>query len=131
MKGAKSGPSAFGSKRSSIQFSTAASLLSSKENEDRRLSDLVAGLRRYHSTGEINFCVADKAAAIAELKRRYADGRQDELDGITVEYGELERPEWWWFNVRPSNTEPLLRLNLEASHSGLLDQKRDELVSLA
>ena len=105
-------------------------LLSSKENEDRRLSDLVAGLRRYHSTGEINFCVADKEAAIAELKRRYADGRQDELDGITVEYGELERPEWWWFNVRPSNTEPLLRLNLEASHSGLLDQKRDELVSL-
>ena len=94
------------------------------------LSQLVAGLRRYHATGEINFHVADKDAAIADLKARYKDGRQDELDGITVEYGDLGEREWWWFNVRASNTEPLLRLNLEASHAALRDRKRDELVAL-
>ena len=63
----------------------------------------------------MNFHVADKAAAIAALKARYADGRQDELDGITTEYGDVGDRDWWWFNVRPSNTEPLLRLNLEAA----------------
>ncbi len=94
------------------------------------LSQRVAGLRRYFSTGEINFHVADKAAAIALLKARYADGRQDELDGITVEYGDLKAKEWWWFNVRASNTEPLLRLNLEASNEKLRDQRRNEVVAL-
>lgn len=98
--------------------------------EKRPLSELVQGLRRYHSTGEINFRVADKAAAIAALKTRYADGRQDELDGITVEYGDLGDVAWWWFNVRASNTEPLLRLNLEASNAELCRTKRDELVGL-
>ncbi|MFN0244863.1 MAG: phosphomannomutase/phosphoglucomutase [Planctomycetota bacterium] len=98
--------------------------------EKRPLSELVQGLRRYHSTGEINFRVPDKAAAIAGLKQRYADGRQDELDGITVEYGDLGDRAWWWFNVRASNTEPLLRLNLEASNAELCRTKRDELVGL-
>jgi phosphomannomutase len=98
-------------------------------SEKRPFSQLVASLRRYHSTGEINFHVDDKAAAIAALKRKYADGKQDELDGITVEFGELGAREWWWFNVRPSNTEPLLRLNLEASSAALRDRRRDEIVS--
>ena len=93
-------------------------------------SALVRDLRRYHATGEINFHVADKAAAIAGLKRRYADGRQDELDGITVEYGDLSSQDWWWFNVRPSNTEPLLRLNLEARTAALAAAKKQEIVSL-
>ena len=110
-----------------IAMVTALNLLS---REGRPLSELVAGLRRYHSTGEINFRVADKAAAIATLRERYADGRQDELDGITVEYGDLGDESWWWFNVRASNTEPLLRLNLEASSEGVRDQRRDELVAL-
>ena len=52
------------------------------------------------------------------------------LDGITVEFGALGDPEWWWFNVRASNTEPLLRLNLEASNSDLMEEKRSELVAL-
>ena len=94
------------------------------------LAERVQSLRRYFSTGEINFHVEDKLAAIAALKSRYADGRQDELDGITVEYGDLKSKEWWWFNVRLSNTEPLLRLNLEASNAALRDQRRDELVAL-
>ncbi len=93
-------------------------------------SERVQDLRRYHATGELNFHVADKDAVIAELKRKYAKGRVDELDGITAEFGELGDPSWWWFNVRASNTEPLLRLNLEASHAGLRDEKRAELCAL-
>jgi len=105
-------------------------LLARPENRARPLSELVRDLRRYYSTGEINFRVPDKAAAIARLKRQFAGGRQDELDGITVEYGDLDDAEWWWFNLRPSNTEPLLRLNLEASTSDLRDRRRAELVGL-
>ncbi len=93
-------------------------------------SALVADLRRYHSTGEVNFHVADKTAAIAELKSRYSKGRQDELDGITVEFGDVGDASWWWFNVRASNTEPLLRLNLEASSAAERDRRRDEIVAI-
>ena len=110
-----------------IAFATALSLIASA---GQPLSQLVAGLRRYHSSGEINFEVAEKAALLAELRRRYADGRQDELDGITVAYGDLGRAPWWWFNVRASNTEPLLRLNLEASDAELAQRKLAELVGL-
>lgn len=109
---------------------SALNLLSAPENRGRSFSSLVAGLRRYHATGEINFHVADKDAAIARLKATFADGRQDELDGITVEYGDLDSPDWWWFNVRASNTEPLLRLNLEARTAELRDAKRAQLVAL-
>lgn len=74
----------------------------------RPLSALVAPLRRYHGTGEVNFTVEDKDARIREIARAFADGRIDFLDGITVEYPD------GWFNVRKSNTEPLLRLVLES-----------------
>lgn len=113
-----------------IAMMSALTFLSSAENRGKTLSQLVSGLRRYHSTGEINFRVPDKDAAIARLRSDYADGKQDELDGITVEFGDLDAPEWWWFNVRASNTEPLLRLNLEASHAALRDEKRDQLTRL-
>lgn len=99
-------------------------------NVDHPLSRLVADLRRYFSTGEINFEVGDQDAAISMLKQRFGDGRQDELDGITVEYGNLGEKAWWWFNVRASNTEPLLRLNLEASDPKLRDEKRAAIVAL-
>jgi phosphomannomutase len=113
-----------------IAMMHAASLLGSAESAGKPLSELVHKLRRYHSTGEINFHVADKDAAIAQLKARYKDGRQDELDGITVEYGDLSDKDWWWFNVRASNTEPLLRLNLEARTADIRDRRRRELVAL-
>ena len=113
-----------------IAMASVLSLLTAKENDGKTLSELVSGLRRYHATGEINFRVPDKDAAIAELRAKYAEGRQDDLDGITVEFGELGDPSWWWFNVRASNTEPLLRLNLEASDSELRDRQRDELISI-
>ncbi|MBK8179210.1 MAG: phosphomannomutase/phosphoglucomutase [Planctomycetes bacterium] len=111
-----------------IAMVTAMNLLSREPRLS--LSQRAAGLRRYFSTGEINFHVEDKQAAIAALKLRYADARQDELDGITLEYGDLKSKEWWWCNVRPSNTEPLLRLNLEASSAALRELRRNEVVAL-
>lgn len=88
------------------------------------LSSLLAPLQRYASSGEINFENEEKEATLAALKKRYADAQIDELDGLTVQYPE------WWFNVRPSNTEPLLRLNLEAGDEKLLAEKLAELTPL-
>lgn len=112
-----------------IAMVSALNLISRSE---RPLSELVAGLRRYHATGEINFRYGspeEMAAMIETLRERYSSGRQDELDGITVEFGDLAAQDWWWFNVRMSNTEPLLRLNLEARSAELRDARRDELVA--
>ncbi|HEY2208814.1 MAG TPA: phosphomannomutase/phosphoglucomutase [Gaiellaceae bacterium] len=89
----------------------------------RRLSEILAPLRsRYFITGEINTPVPDVALKLQELKERFADGRVSHLDGISVDYDD------WHFNVRPSNTEPLLRLNLEATSEELMEQKRDEVL---
>jgi phosphomannomutase len=92
----------------------------------RSLSELVADLReRYHISGEINSTVADVPGALARLRERYADGRQSEIDGLSVEY------EDWHFNVRPSNTEPLLRLNLESVRSAPdMERRRDEVLEV-
>ncbi len=73
------------------------------------LADLVSSLDRYAASGEINTTVDDAAAVIEKVAGAYADVQQDRLDGLTVDLGD------WWFNLRASNTEPLLRLNLEAS----------------
>jgi phosphomannomutase len=87
----------------------------------KSLSEVVAPLHRYAKSPEINFEVEDKAGKIDELATRYADGSSDRLDGITIQYPD------WWFNVRPSNTEPFLRLVLEAETPELLAEKRAEL----
>ncbi len=81
------------------------------------LSSLLAPYRRYADSGEINSVVLDQAAKLEDLSRLLADGRQDRLDGLTVEYDD------WWCNVRPSNTEPLLRLNVEARTAELLEER--------
>jgi phosphomannomutase len=88
------------------------------------LSALVAPIQRYAKSPEINFEVEDKAGKIRLLAERYADGEIDYLDGITVQYPD------WWFNVRPSNTEPFLRLVLEARTPEDLARRRAELESL-
>jgi phosphomannomutase len=93
-------------------------------DQGRPLSEITAPLRRYAKSPEINFEVEDKQAKMDELARRYSDGRLDHLDGVTVEYDD------WWFNVRPSNTEPLLRLVLEAKDEHGLVSHRDELIAL-
>jgi phosphomannomutase len=89
----------------------------------RPLSELAAPLHRYHGTGEINFHVDDKEGMIRRLAGNFADGEIDYLDGITVQFAD------WWFNVRPSNTEPLLRLVLEARTRELMDEKKALLLS--
>ena len=85
------------------------------------ISELIKPLRRYYSSGEVNFKVDDKQARMDELARRYRDGQTDYLDGVTVRYKD------WWFNCRPSNTEPLLRLNVEAKSKELFSQKLSEI----
>jgi phosphomannomutase len=94
--------------------------------DGRSLGELMAEFRsRYFISGEINSEVADPAAKIAEITERYGDGEQTTLDGISVDYPE------WHFNVRPSNTEPLLRLNLESLVSREdMEAKRDEVLGL-
>jgi phosphomannomutase len=93
---------------------------------DRSLSEILAPLRaKYFLTGEINTPVADVALKLQEIKERYAsEGTISHLDGISVD------AEDWHFNVRPSNTEPLLRLNLEARSQELMEKKRDEVLEL-
>jgi phosphomannomutase len=88
----------------------------------RPLSELVEPLKRYHATGEINFEVEDKEGMIRHLAEVFADGEIDYLDGVTVQF------ENWWFNVRPSNTEPLLRLVLEARTDEMMATKRSLLL---
>jgi phosphomannomutase len=92
----------------------------------RRMSELLAPYReRYFISGEINSEVSDQDAKMAEIAGRYADARQEHLDGISIDY------EDWHFNVRPSNTEPLLRLCLESlrSHTDM-ERRRDEVLAL-
>jgi phosphomannomutase len=109
-------------------FIPALLILELMSKKGQSLHDLLEPLRRrYFISGEINTRVAsmdvvpDKLVAIAA---RYADGEQYELDGISVEYPD------WHFNVRPSNTEPLLRLNLEATTPEMMAARRDEVLTL-
>jgi phosphomannomutase len=88
------------------------------------LSELLAPFRRYVSSGEINTEVGDQVAVIERIEAAYRGAEQDRLDGLTVEFGD------WWFNVRPSNTEPLLRLNVEARTEELLQEKTAEVLAL-
>ena len=88
------------------------------------LSELLEPLRRYRDSGEINSEVEDQHGTIEKIAAAYSDEQQDRLDGLTVESDD------WWFNVRPSNTEPLLRLNVEARTDALLQEKVDEVLAL-
>ena len=90
----------------------------------RPLAELIAPLNRYAHSGERNFENDRPQETMRQLGDRYADGQIDYLDGITVQYPD------WWFNVRPSNTEPLLRLNLEAHDEALLADRLRELYPL-
>jgi len=94
--------------------------------DGRTLSELMAEFRsRYFISGEINSEVADPEAKIEEIAARYSDGEIGRLDGISIDYAD------WHFNVRPSNTEPLLRLNLESLVSREdMEEKRDEVLGL-
>ncbi|MHC4842052.1 MAG: phosphomannomutase/phosphoglucomutase [Planctomycetota bacterium] len=88
------------------------------------LSTLVKPLCKYHQSGEINFRVEDKTALFQKLKADFSEAVVDELDGVTVQF------EDWWFNVRASNTEPLVRLNLEAPDAESLRTRVAEISAL-
>jgi phosphomannomutase len=90
------------------------------------MSELLAPFNRYYSSGEINSKVADTQQATNLVRKSY-DSKEyqiDEVDGLTV------NADTWWFNLRPSNTEPLLRLNVEASTQAQMESVRDAVLSL-
>jgi phosphomannomutase len=88
------------------------------------LSELRKDYERYAASGEINTKVDDPQAVIERVAARFPEGEQDRLDGLTVQF------EDWWFNLRPSNTEPLLRLNLEAADADACAARVAEVRSL-
>lgn len=90
----------------------------------KKLSELTQDIKRYYHSGEINSDVEDKVGVMNKLKEIYKEGKLDELDGIRIDFPD------WWFNVRPSNTEPKLRLNLEAKSQAVMEEKRDELLKI-
>ncbi|MDX1632183.1 MAG: phosphomannomutase/phosphoglucomutase, partial [Thermoanaerobaculia bacterium] len=89
---------------------------------DEPISKIVSPLLRYAKSQEINFRVEDKRGKMEELAERYSDAEIDWLDGVTVQYPD------WWFNVRPSNTEPYLRMVCEAEDDEALEERIQELV---
>ncbi|MFH0987777.1 MAG: hypothetical protein V1763_00190 [Parcubacteria group bacterium] len=84
------------------------------------MNELVAPFKKYFHSGEINFPVKNKKAVFERLRERYGSHLKYDADGLTFEYPDF------WFNVRPSNTEDLVRLNLEAVTEAVMREKRDE-----
>ncbi len=101
-----------------IAFLTLLQIIST---ENKPVSEIVKELTIYAKPLQLTFKISDQDAVLQKVKEKYADGKQDFLDGITVEYQD------WWFNLRPSNTEPLLKLTIEANTQDLLEQKKQEL----
>jgi phosphomannomutase len=100
-------------------------VLSALSDTDRSLSELAGAYERYVLSGEINSTVADQAGVLASIEAAYAGNGAavDHLDGLTVTTDD------WWFNVRPSNTEPLLRLNVEGKDAATMERVRDEVLA--
>jgi phosphomannomutase len=88
------------------------------------VSSVIAPIDHRFRSGEINSKVADIPAKLAQIAARYADAAIDHLDGITLQYPD------WWMNIRASNTEPLLRLNVEGDTKALMERHRDEVLAL-
>jgi len=99
-------------------------MLAEMAREGKKLSEIVAPLKKYAHSGEINFKVEDKVAAIERIKQHFPNGEQMTLDGLSITYPTF------WFNVRMSNTEPLLRLNLEAVDDQTMAEKRGEVAKI-
>jgi phosphomannomutase len=88
------------------------------------LSSLTLPFQKYIRSGQINKAVADPLSFIAKISQHYKDGSLADFDGVRI-----DSPDWW-FSVRASNTEPLLRLNVEAVSKELMEKKRDEILKL-
>lgn len=100
------------------------SLMQIISKDGRKVTEIIDELSPYAKGSEINFTVQNKEAAIEKVKEQYKDGKQEYLDGVTVEYKD------WWFNIRPSNTEPVLRLTVEADTQEILEKETKELKKL-
>jgi phosphomannomutase len=100
-------------------------VLAALGEQDRPLSELAKDFERYVSSGEINSTVDDQAAKLAEVKQAYAHADIDELDGLTIRF-----PDGAWVNLRASNTEPLLRLNVEAPTAQRMAGLRDDVLAV-
>jgi phosphomannomutase len=101
--------------------------LAALSQSDKKLSNILQSYNRYASSGEINSVVEDAVAVMAKIETHYAPMNGitvDHLDGLTVESAD------WWFNVRASNTEPLLRLNVEATTESLMHEIRGQALAL-
>lgn len=103
---------------------TAILILNTMAESGKTLKELVQDIQKYHHSGEINSQVADTDHVLETLKKQYHDGKLSTLDGIKISYPD------WWFSVRASNTEPLLRLNLEADTKEQLTKRKDELLHI-
>ncbi len=104
-----------------IAFLVCLELLS---RHNKPLDEMVKAINPYFRSGEINSRVKSARDKIEEVAAHFSDGEQDRLDGLTVDYGSF------WFNLRPSNTEPLLRLNVEAKSKEVLSKKTDEIMEI-
>ncbi len=102
----------------------AAQILQEITREGKKLSEITEPLRKYSHSGEINFKVDDKEAMVETIKGEFSDGELSEIDGITITYPD------YWFNVRGSNTESKLRLNLEAVDKEIMEKYRDKIIAL-
>lgn len=103
-------------------------LLNFLSQSNKKVSEIITDFSPYVKSSEINFEfefeVEDRESVLTKIKEKHKDAKQDYLDGVTVEYDD------WWFNIRPSNTEPLLRLIIEAKTKELLEKKKKELSAL-
>jgi phosphomannomutase len=101
--------------------------LAALAEQDRPLSELLAEYSRFSASGEINSTVTDQAGVLQRLEREFAEEpgvTVDHLDGLSVVHDD------WWFNVRASNTEPLLRLNAEAADETMMSALRDRVLAM-
>jgi len=99
-------------------------LLQLLSQDERPISEIVKEFKKYYRADEVSIKIEDKTGAIKKVKEYFNDGKQDELDGITIEY------ENWWFNVRPSNTEPLLRITVEADSKKDAEEKTQKILNI-
>jgi phosphomannomutase len=90
----------------------------------KKASELVAPFKKYFQTEEINMKVADADKVFEDIKNKYSDGKLIAIDGLLIDYGE------WWFSIRKSNTEPLVRLRIEANTKEMMEEKRDEVLGV-
>lgn len=105
-------------------FFVISKILDELSKTGRPLSELIKPFKKYYRSEEINFEIKNKKSKVKELERLFKDGKVSHLDGLRVDYKD------WWFNVRPSYTEPVLRLNLEAKTKKLMEKKKKELIRI-